>query len=134
MSERRIIVVTGSRHLASRWMLYMFAQKALREAMEGATHLIHGGASGADNIAEGIAQTMQIDSTIVRAHWRQYGKAAGPRRNDRLAALAKSLAADGHAVHCFALPLPDSTGTVDCMRKMADAGIIVSVWQPPEVL
>lgn len=53
------------------------------------------------------------------ADWAQWGKSAGPRRNQEMV--------DRGADLCVAFPLPGSVGTWDCMRRATAAGIPVVV-------
>lgn len=48
------------------------------------TSIIHGGASGADEIGGKTAQLLQVPCTVYRASWKKYGKKAGPMRNQRM--------------------------------------------------
>lgn len=48
------------------------------------THIIHGGANGADALAGVWAQLRQLPVTVYRANWQKHGKAAGPIRNRRM--------------------------------------------------
>ena len=49
------------------------------------THLIHGGAAGADTLAGEWADSRNIRKTVYKADWKKYGKAAGPIRNKHMA-------------------------------------------------
>lgn len=48
------------------------------------THLIEGGARGADDIAHGWAHDTDTPHTTVRADWKTHGKKAGILRNIRM--------------------------------------------------
>lgn len=45
------------------------------------TEIISGGAKGADSLAETYATKNNIPTTIFKADWKKYGRAAGPIRN-----------------------------------------------------
>jgi len=45
------------------------------------TEIISGGATGADALAERYAKDKNLPLTIHLANWKEYGKAAGPIRN-----------------------------------------------------
>jgi hypothetical protein len=58
----------------------------------GLTHLIHGGAQGADAIASWwAAGSRDVQEVICPAKWDVLGKAAGPIRNRAMAELAPDL-------------------------------------------
>lgn len=48
------------------------------------TEIISGGAKGADALAERYAQENDLPLTIHLANWQEYGKAAGPIRNQQI--------------------------------------------------
>ena len=55
------------------------------------THVISGGALGADRAGEEWAKARGISLEIVRAEWRKYGNAAGPMRNSAMAEVADAV-------------------------------------------
>ncbi len=69
------ILVCGSRGFAD----YKKLSKEL--ATYQITHLISGGAKGADGLAERWANENKIPKTILNAEWEKYGKRAGYVRN-----------------------------------------------------
>ena len=93
------------------------AERAGREVV-----LVHGGARGADTIAEWCA--LHEGATIEEhpADWAKYEKRAGTPRNAAMVALGADL--------CLAYPLPDSRGTWDCVRRARAAGIPTLVRSP----
>ena len=48
------------------------------------THIISGGASGADSLAEKYASKKNIELIIHHADWNKFGKKAGPIRNEKI--------------------------------------------------
>ena len=50
--------------------------------------IISGGASGADALGEKYAKENNFPCEVFKADWNKYGKAAGPIRNARMAAVA----------------------------------------------
>jgi predicted polyphosphate/ATP-dependent NAD kinase len=50
-------------------------------AQVGITHLIEGGADGADHQAQCWAKSRNVQFTTYKADWKKHGKAAGPIRN-----------------------------------------------------
>lgn len=82
--------------------------------------LVHGGARGADTIAEAVATAWGW--TIERhpctnEDWAAQGRSAGPRRNARMVALGADV--------CVAFPLGEARGTRNCMGLAEAAGIPV---------
>lgn len=70
--------------------------------------VVHGGASGADEVAARWAQAREVDCLRVPAKWKQYGKAAGPKRNEQMMSIAQGLAGGADLVHVLA---PGGAGT-----------------------
>jgi len=80
------------------------------------THVIQGGATGADTGAERWAWASEIPVTCFRADWEQYGRQAGPLRNTQMLAEGRP-----DAVIAF----PGGKGTADMVRKARAAGLPV---------
>lgn len=80
------------------------------------THIVHGGARGADTLADQYARKAGLPVAEYRAKWHTYGKAAGALRN-------AEMLADGrpHIVIAF----PGGTGTADMVRRAKRAGVPV---------
>ena len=66
------VLVTGSRS---------WKDKEAALIRSGASLVIHGGALGADSLADEVARELKIPRKIYRAEWEKYGKAAGSIRN-----------------------------------------------------
>lgn len=81
--------------------------------------LIHGGANGADKLAEQWADAEGIHYACVPALWSIHGKAAGPKRNRAMLLLQPD------AVIAF----PGGSGTADMVRAARSAGVRI-VWEP----
>ena len=83
--------------------------------------VIHGGADGADHVADVAAAALGIPVEVYPADWARYGRRAGPIRN------AQMLADDEpDAVLAF----PGGRGTADMARQAKRAGVPVWEWQP----
>lgn len=108
------ILVTGSRDHVNRPLI----RNTLRRYRNPATVLVHGAGAGADVIA---ASTWRSWGCPVEAHPADWstGRGAGPVRNQLMVDLGADL--------CIAFPLAGSSGTYDCVRRAADAGIPVRV-------
>ena len=48
------------------------------------TKIIHGGARGADSLADMFAKANNISVDVFEADWYKYGRSAGPLRNQRM--------------------------------------------------
>lgn len=84
---------------------------------EPISHLIHGGARGADSLADQWARAFGvpvIEFPVTAGEWAEHGRAAGPMRNRRMLA-------DGRPDAVLAFP--GGAGTRDMRRQAADAGI-----------
>ena len=85
------------------------------------TTIVHGGATGADALADHVARLFNFQVEIWPADWRSDGKGAGPRRNQRMI----DAGADG------LVAFPGGRGTADCVRRAKRARIEVRRIAPP---
>lgn len=144
MSDPFVILITGSR----RWTdpAPIRADLARFQAVHGdRLTVIHGGAPGADSLADRAARALGIDVVPVPAQWTTHDRegtgpvpcrcsagkrlcvVAGPRRNQRmLAEWAPSL------VLAYRRP-GRSPGTDDMVRRAETAGVEVLVRAPEGV-
>ena len=86
------------------------------------TVLIHGGAPGADTLADNRAEDMGLDILCFPADWKKYGRAAGPIRNQQMLDEGKP-----DVVFAFTDDLATSKGTADMVRRARKAGLPVYV-------
>lgn len=122
------VLVCGGRDLDSalvwNWM-EAHATELCADALNRAqhvqiTHLIQGGAPGADQGAACWAEASEIPVRTFAADWKQYGRAAGPLRN------AQMLAEGAPDV---VVAFPGGAGTKDMVRKARAAGLpVVEAW------
>lgn len=110
-------IVCGSRDWTDRdciaaWML-------LRDV----THVIEGGARGADRIARDVARSNKITVQTYEADWKKHGRAAGPIRNRQML--------EAKPDQVLAFPKGVSRGTRDMITAAQDAGVpvIVVEWE-----
>ena len=75
--------------------------------------IVHGGAPGADTLADREARARGLRVEIFPAQWDVHGRAAGPIRNQEM------VRAGGDLVIAFA----GGRGTADCLRRAKRAGI-----------
>jgi len=83
--------------------------------------VIHGGAPGADQAAGRAAFELGIAVRVFPADWVQYGKSAGPRRNQEMVEAGADLV----------LSFPGGRGTADLVARAKRAGIPVRFPMPP---
>lgn len=83
------VVVTGGRDFKHRGWLWAGLDR-LHE-LKPITHLVEGGADGADRYANEWAKRNNILHTTVYARWREHGRKAGYMRNLEMAMLMPDL-------------------------------------------
>lgn len=61
-------------------------ESELDAALEGTANvvIVSGGAKGADSLAEKYADKKGYEKAVFKANWKQYGRAAGPKRNEEM--------------------------------------------------
>ncbi len=106
------VAIVGSRKFSG----YKIMLNYLTEINLGITHIVSGGAAGADALAEQLARDFSIPITIYHANWDKFGKPAGMIRN-------KQIVNDCEAVVAF--PGPESIGTLATMSLAEKKGIPV---------
>lgn len=79
--------------------------------------VIHGDARGADRFADQEARIVELIVIPVPAMWEDYGKSAGPRRNQMMLEMRPD------AVIYFHDDLDSSRGTKDMVLRARSAGI-----------
>jgi len=108
------VLVCGSRHFND--------YERLRETLAGLSisELIHGGARGADTMAETFARNNNIPYRRFDALWELHGKSAGPIRN-------RQMLREGCPDLVVAFLAPNSRGTKDMIDASTKAGVEVKV-------
>ena len=110
------VLVCGSRHWTD--------QEALIERLcelPPSSHIIEGGAPGADTMAKQFAYNIGWPCTEVNADWEKYGKAAGPIRNRQMLDMKPDL------VIAFHKDISKSKGTRDTIEEAKKRGIPVEL-------
>lgn len=86
------------------------------------TSIVHGGASGADALAQEYADDHFIPTLVFEADWAKHGKAAGPIRNEYMLL---------HGKPDLVMAFPGGRGTADMVRRAKAAGVpVVEPVQP----
>lgn len=80
------VLVTGGRTYTNDTKIRDYLDYLLERIAPRDMILIAGGAKGADSLAQGwaISHRNRVLLIVEQAHWKQDGKAAGPRRNQRM--------------------------------------------------
>ena len=81
-----VLAFVGSRDWFNRDKIYevMSKKKELAAKLGEDLTIVSGGAQGADSLSESVAKELGINVIVYNAQWKQYGKAAGPIRNQRI--------------------------------------------------
>lgn len=116
------ILVTGSRD----WTDKVTVAQAIREAwlMAGRPYgvvVVHGGARGADYIADVYAKRLGFATEVHDAAWDTFGKTAGYIRNREMVESNPDL--------CLAFIRNESKGATMCAALAEKAGIPVHYWR-----
>lgn len=112
---QQVVLVCGGRDYENRdWL---FSVLNLAHAANPIKLLIHGGASGADDLAGQWARHVGVAWKAYPAAWKSEGKAAGPRRNQRMIDEGKP---------DMVIAFPGGAGTADMVRRAERADIPVA--------
>ena len=76
-----VALVCGGRDYHSPWFPQYMDEFHRRF---GITLVVHGGATGADSLAESWAKSREINQHIYPAKWKMHGRSAGPIRNTEM--------------------------------------------------
>lgn len=97
---------------------WMLAEMLDTQHMDKAfTLLIHGGAKGADFLADRWARGRGVERKVFavpKVEWQRWGRAAGPMRNERMLV---------EGAPDIAIAFPGGAGTADMIKRIRSAGI-----------
>lgn len=111
-----MLLVTGGRDFND---FYMFSA-AMSVLPFKPKAIVHGGAKGADSLADQWCKLNGVYSMRIDALWMFHGnKSAGPKRNQAMLDLVRP---------SYCLAMPGGTGTADMVARCEEAGI--PVWRP----
>lgn len=110
------LVVSGSRNYNNPNIIAKHLQSALQKQPN--LVLVSGGAKGADRLVQQWAANNHVPCLVVPAKWHQFGKAAGPIRNNFMLAM-------GHGLLAF--PLASSKGTLSVIKSAKKLGLPTKV-------
>lgn len=81
----------------------------------GRLQVIVGDAAGADHLVRRWCRALHIPHRVYEARWVEYGRAAGPLRNQQMIEVGPDLV----------VAFPGGAGTADMLRRAEPAGIAV---------
>lgn len=99
---------------------YRFTPKDIEQlnSLENITEVVSGGAKGADAEGENWAREQNIPVKVFKADWKQYGRGAGPRRNQAMADYADAVAL-----------FPGGKGTENMFKEAQKASLNIYDWR-----
>lgn len=86
--------------------------------------IVHGAQRGADQLAGKIGLELELEVLSVPARWKEFGRSAGPKRNQRMLDLVNP-----DRVFAFHEDIDNSLGTKNMVRLSAARKITVEVFQ-----
>lgn len=115
-----IVLVCGGRYYSDRERVYSALDDVFKvtdqEPLGVPGTVIHGGCSGADQLADDWSITNWKEIIVFKADWKKHGKAAGPLRNQQMLDDCKP---------DLVVAFPGGKGTADMVRRARKAGIEV---------
>jgi len=114
------LIVAGCRHYND----YLLLGKSVSAFMlESGLHtenteIVSGGAKGADALGERYAKEFSLPLNVFEANWKQYGRAAGPIRNQQMAE---------YSTHLLAFLREGSKGTRSMIKIATKKGLKIKV-------
>lgn len=84
--------------------------------------IIHGGCSGVDSISGEIASLLGMNVICYPANWKEFGRSAGPRRNQQMLEESKP-----DLVIVFHEDLQNSKGTLDMVKRAKKCGVTIEI-------
>lgn len=133
----KVVLVTGSRN----WSSFSAIYNRLKEYPEG-TIVVHGGAPGADNLADLAARELGFETIVVRPEYDYWAKKAGKNIGYRIAPLKRNIMMLEGREHEDSKPDPEripdaveafknldskTNGTAVCIREAERRSIPVNI-------
>ena len=117
-----VVLVCGGRDFEDLASVRLTLESAQRhaDALERPLMVMHGGARGADSAAGDVAASMGIHTLDRPARWDAEGKAAGYKRNQRMAQELR--AAVGLGARVAVIHFPGGRGTAHMVRIAHEFG------------
>ena len=111
------VIIAGTRTMKDSGLLYRKMEKILANITDD-IEIVSGGADGADSIGESYGHYNDHTVKTFLPDWQQYGKAAGPKRNARMASYADA---------CVVFWDGESRGTLSMINEAKKAKIALRV-------
>jgi hypothetical protein len=108
------VLVCGGRDYAD-WQMVINTLANIRRT-RGIRVLMHGGAPGADALADRWGRLANVAMEVYKADWKKHGRAAGPLRNERMLKTGKP---------DLVVAFPGGRGTADMVSRARAAGVEV---------
>ena len=118
----KYLLIAGSRTFEDRDLFNRVTEEII-DGDERFTVIVEGGAAGADTMAREYAEAHDMKYVEFKPDWKQYGRAAGPKRNDKMIQFIKER--NGTALYFWD---EESKGTKQCIDSAKRKGIEISVW------
>lgn len=118
----KYLLIAGSRSFEDRDLFNRVTEEII-DGDERFTVIVEGGAAGADTMAREYAEAHDMKYEEFKPDWKQYGRAAGPKRNDKMVQFIKER--NGTALYFWD---EESKGTKQCIDSAKRKGIEISVW------
>jgi uncharacterized phage-like protein YoqJ len=118
----KYLLIAGSRSFEDRDLFNRVTEEII-DGDERFTVIVEGGAAGADTMAREYAEAHDMKYEEFKPDWKQYGRAAGPKRNDKMIQFIKER--NGTALYFWD---EESKGTKQCIDSAKRKDIEISVW------
>ncbi len=109
------LLVCGDRNYEDSDLLFSILNELHRE--HKVVEVVHGAAKGADILGHIWAHHNGVKATPVYADWKQFGRAAGTIRNNKMLEMQPDL------VVAFHKNISESKGTISCLKAAEKLGI-----------
>ena len=122
-SKRLRVLVTGERIFTNAYPMWFILGHVKGTSIPRPT-LIHGNARGADTLAAHVATLLEFHVNAYPANWAQYGREAGPVRNQQMLTEGKP-----DLVVAFFVNREHSKGTNHMIKISKQAGLPCIIWE-----
>lgn len=122
------LLVAGSRDYTDKETFNKVMDCFIQENIPGGdVYICQGGATGADRMALEYACRHEWECLEFEADWEKYGRAAGPKRNDKMTKYVKD-----HGGMALFFWDGKSKGTKNCIESARKHGLPVRIWNTAE--
>ena len=120
MNKEIYVIIAGSREFSNYDLLRDVCDKALENKVAAGYKIVivSGHANGADSLGEKYAQERGYELKIYEAEWQKLGKAAGHKRNAKMAEI-------GNALIAFFADGAKSPGTKNMVEQARKKNLII---------